>query len=206
MDPLPPPQQSQIDFFILALTWPPAYCSINKCNHKPPKKQFTIHGFWPRISHGQQIDCSKISLPSSTFNKERSNLLLLWPNLTEANNNKACESFWNYEWMKHGSCSHYSASNYFAKVIELAKTYDILSMLKSEGISPGGTYITQTIKDKIKGHTNAVVELRCYAIQAGPRLLYQIAEVRLCFKNDGKTIKNCVQQQASCQSKQVLFQ
>ncbi|KAI4305272.1 hypothetical protein L6164_028646 [Bauhinia variegata] len=56
--PLPSRPQPGYDYFILALTWPNAYCQETgvTCNPSPLKQYFSIYGLWPNKNNGLPLD------------------------------------------------------------------------------------------------------------------------------------------------------
>lgn len=106
------PQGSGFDFYVLALSWSPAYCAREggdadprQCNASK-RFGFIVHGLWPQYERGSPNYCS-------TGNPSRSEIdsvLDLTPS----------PGLLRHEWEKHGTCSGLSVRDYY-KVMRHAR-------------------------------------------------------------------------------------
>ncbi len=100
------PQGSGFDFYVLALSWSPAYCSLNggqadpvQCNSPKPFR-FIVHGLWPQYERGYPESCATGGYPTREQIRTISDLTPS-PGLVR------------HEWEKHGTCSGLSPQDYF---------------------------------------------------------------------------------------------
>eukprot|EP00164_Ancoracysta_twista_P000590 GFYU01000781.1.p1 GENE.GFYU01000781.1~~GFYU01000781.1.p1 ORF type:complete len:237 (+),score=66.77 GFYU01000781.1:76-786(+) len=132
--------ESEYDFLSLAQSWPGSTCRMKTCNYKTkPLPKFLVHGLWPDRSDGtypsfcnrtDTIDYSQIS------GELQADMNTYWPSLF----GQGSESFWSYEWNKHGTCAHYhtykTQHDYFQSAIDIRKSLDIEDLLAQQGVSP----------------------------------------------------------------------
>jgi ribonuclease T2 len=102
----------EFDYYLLALSWSPAYCRFNprnnvQCNGKQTYR-FVIHGLWPnKIKQRSPIFCQ------TTKNKINKAIVdNVFPYMPS-------EKLINHEWRKHGSCSGLDPEMYFIYSIKL---------------------------------------------------------------------------------------
>jgi ribonuclease T2 len=108
------------DFYVLAMTYQPQFCSTGKCKSYPgPKAEFSLHGLWPERYNGTWPSfCSKDALGESAIRHvgmER--MQESWPNLLEQSK---YTSLWEHEWSKHGTCSGLSQNDYLTVALDYA--------------------------------------------------------------------------------------
>jgi ribonuclease T2 len=101
------PQGSGFDFYVLALSWSPAYCRLKgssadpaQCDASKPYR-FIVHGLWPQNEHGFPDSCAAGGYPSRDEIRSISDLTPS-PGLVR------------HEWEKHGACSGLPPAGYFA--------------------------------------------------------------------------------------------
>ena len=101
------PIGSGFDFYVLALSWSPAYCAIEggradpaQCGAAKPFR-FIVHGLWPQNERGYPQDCGGDRLPGR---EDIRSMIDLTPS----------PGLLRYEWDKHGSCSGLSPGDYYA--------------------------------------------------------------------------------------------
>ncbi len=91
------------DYFILALSWSPDYCSANSSDAQQcavgRKLGFVLHGLWPEYSQGYPSSCSNQTLPAGV----KAQFPGLFPN----------DALYTHEWETHGTCSGLSPFLYF---------------------------------------------------------------------------------------------
>ncbi len=60
--------EGDFDFYVLALSWSPEYCSSNNDPQQCSigrRLGFVLHGLWPQYNRGYPSDCSNAQLPTA---------------------------------------------------------------------------------------------------------------------------------------------
>ncbi|GJQ87310.1 RNaseX25 [Trypoxylus dichotomus] len=178
------------DYILFVQHWPVTVCMKwmdnspnNNCTISP-NYQWTVHGAWPTKigTDGPQYCNSSWHFNMTEIESIESELEQYWTNV-EANT--PLDSFWEYEWKKHGTCALPldaldSEFNYFNEAITWAKNYSIGDILAAHGIHPDGSgYSIQQIHDAIKMTlgVNPVIECEVH----GKPKMSLLSEIRLCF-------------------------
>jgi ribonuclease T2 len=94
------------DFYVLSLTWAPAYCAGEnpdpaECASRP--RGFVLHRLWPQYETGYPDYC-----PSSEPRWLDDGILAAIADVMRS------AGFAGYQWRKHGLCSGLAAGEYFA--------------------------------------------------------------------------------------------
>ena len=155
------PEDASYDYLVLAFTWAPGFCTSlgSECATSKVTNSWTIHGLWP--SRNQQT--SKPAFcegdPFNTNNlsaKLLNQLSIAWPTYKQSNTD---QSFWSYEWSKHGTCALQgdsdtfpSQSSYFSRTLELYNQYNFSSILEDNSIFPGSTTSLSELKTTFSRH------------------------------------------------------
>ncbi len=91
------------DYFILALSWSPDYCSSNSSDAQQcalgRKLGFVLHGLWPEYNQGYPSNCTNQKLPAEV----KAQFPGLYPN----------DALYAHEWETHGTCTGLSPELYF---------------------------------------------------------------------------------------------
>lgn len=128
------------DWHSLSLTWGPGFCKTNRCSGET-RPDFTIHGLWPEQNTGFRTNCKQDSLDTSLFDSDLKDQL----NKNWISYKGQTESFWKYQWEKHGTCCGQMAPNqeqYFRLALEERnKLGNIINTLKNDNIEPSTTQI-----------------------------------------------------------------
>jgi len=102
----------KFDFYVLALSWSPQYCSTHNLPATDPqcgtsrRFGFVMHGLWPQYEKkGWPQNCSA---GGKLGNETIKSMLDVMPS----------EKLIQHEWTKHGTCSGMDARGYFAKARE----------------------------------------------------------------------------------------
>ncbi|KAK9743162.1 hypothetical protein RND81_03G221100 [Saponaria officinalis] len=176
------------DFMVLAQTWPPTYC-IHKatCSRPIIRDKFTIHGLWDNYVYPRRSPspCPPIPFVPQLVASLRPTLDQHWPNLININDN---ESFWSYEWTKHGACITNNMNSYFAVTIYWKNKFDVLRILAKNGIYLGGQYNKRRITNVITREVKYDVVLKCVFIGRQYQYLW---EVELCIDRQGRYLISC---------------
>ncbi|AUH33449.1 ribonuclease T2 family protein [Paracoccus tegillarcae] len=108
------PVAGQFDYYVLALSWSPAWCSATgdardseQCD-SGQGIDFIVHGLWPQYERGWPQDCTTAERdPSRRESQAMADVMgtggLAW-----------------YQWQKHGRCSGLSAQGYYQAVRDAA--------------------------------------------------------------------------------------
>ena len=143
-------------FAYLTMSWPGTYCLDNCCHAiSEINEGFTIHGYWPqRGANEYQYCCTTDWKTDEITNYVNNNAYLrdalryYWPGL------KRC-SFFNYEYLKHGTClptltNGENGPLYYADIaLGIANKTNAWSELKKKGVVDNGitAYKTETIRE-----------------------------------------------------------
>ncbi|KAJ0547713.1 putative ribonuclease T(2) [Helianthus annuus] len=164
-------QQSQFDFFTLALQWHATFCSTheNKCcpengccagenSQSPPG--FTIHGLWPDYKDGSWPSCCE----GAAYDESKIAPLL-----------DAMHKLFE----QHGTCSTSVTGDqygYFLTALELYLKYNVTEVLLQAKVKPSNsnTYPSAVLISAIENAFHAKPQLDCKNGDV-------IKEVRLCF-------------------------
>ncbi|CUA92165.1 ribonuclease T2 family protein [Pannonibacter indicus] len=125
------------DFYVLALSWSPAYCELNRRRADPQQcgdgknYRFIVHGLWPQRERGWPDYCPlPRDLPPSAGDIR--SMLDIMPS----------QGLIQHQWRKHGTCSGLPPSDYFSKTrqafekIRIPETFT--RMTRRGRISPEG--------------------------------------------------------------------
>ena len=100
-DRTPRGRAGQFDFYLLTLSWSPAYCQGRSGDAECRRPLgFVLHGFWPQYNNGRWPQfCSQ-----APGLRDPSSILDIMPK----------PALIRHEWERHGVCSGLSAEDYFA--------------------------------------------------------------------------------------------
>ena len=170
------PADARFDYFVLALSWSPAYCADRdgaggrgdalQCESGRPFA-FVVHGLWPQNERGYPADCptSVRAVPDAVTTA----MLDVMPS----------RGLVQHQWRKHGSCSGLAPQAYF---------YLTRSMFATLTIPPAYRALARPLRV-----TGAEVERAFLAANPGLRadgVAVQcrggrLREVRVCFTREG---------------------
>jgi ribonuclease T2 len=145
------PTLAAYDLLLLVRQYGPTFCDSTSCSKKPAGK-FTLHGLWPNYAQGGFPEyCSNKPFDASSLSKPlKDQLACEWPSYTGSS-----DSFWEYEYRKHGSCAtdiFPQPSDYFQTTLELNDKYDVNDVLDKAGVpfttssSPSRTKILSALE------------------------------------------------------------
>jgi ribonuclease T2 len=179
---------SSFDFYVLSMSYQPQFCYQNRfkkyhgCEHPLEfwKGSLTLHGLWPEGNDG--------SWPSTCTNEKFNHQTVYtigptrfntyWPNVKSSSSSLSTKSssssttsitttdysFWEHEWMKHGTCSGLNQIEYFNTTLN--HFLDSPSILKDNyGLSVKKTdlmeaYAGITAGNNIRGGNNSGNNIR----------------------------------------------
>jgi len=153
------------DYYVLALSWSPAYCAWNPADHSQCGQRrfaFVLHGLWPQYQAGGYPRQCANTRPSRPV-IERA--LAFMPSATLI----------GHEWRKHGTCSGLAPGAYFIAAERAFSAVSIPPLFQADPIPQHLTAqdITRAFTDANPGLNSRRIALKC----RGPEL----EEVRLCL-------------------------
>ncbi len=180
------------DFYVLALSWSPGFCSTGGDSKAPAQCAtgsglgFVVHGLWPQFAHGFPSNCGPAGRQPSR--QALDSVDGLYPD----------QGLARYEWMKHGTCSGKSPTDYFADV-------------KS---ARGGITIPQAFQAPQQAQTWVPIDVARAFSSANAGLRPQamavtcrqgvMEEVRICLSKDLRGYVTCPEvARASCRTRQM---
>ena len=186
----------QFDFYVLALSWSPAYCADGGVKRSPEQcaagamKGFVVHGLWPQYEKGYPISCptDRKDLPKASFEKAAA----LFPDLKLATS----------EWRRHGSCTGLEPDLYLDTVaaardqVKVPASFDPSSL-----VSSGSSSLAPADIEKRFIEANPKLQPSMMSVSCRKALL---REVRICFTRDLKEFRSCPEvDRAGCRSDQI---
>jgi ribonuclease T2 len=166
------PSTAKFDYYVLALSWAPDYCSANPGDAQEcslgRKYAFVLHGLWPQYTKGYPSNCGSDPLPASV--KAR------FPHLYPS------DKLFDHEWSKHGTCSGLSPATYLTVAGQLKAQVQVPATYRA----PDSPF-----------HTSAD-DLKQAFLQANPALIdaslavncsgsgRYLTELYVCFSKDGQ--------------------
>ncbi|XP_014300193.2 ribonuclease Oy-like [Microplitis demolitor] len=189
---------NKFDSLMLSVSWPPVVCIVaQKMNPKSgcnirDDKQWTIHGLWPSSYTDWSpsfCNCS-IKYNSTELAPMKIDLMTKWRNVM---NNSEPESFWDYEWSKHGTCGITidklnSQYKYFKKTLELYDKYNMTKILDQANIHPGNNYTHKYIVEAVAKKIGKKIKINCHADLP----YYFLSQVSICF-DKSFNLTDCIQ-------------
>lgn len=167
------------DFYVLALSWSPAYCMREgeradplQCDAVPPKG-FVVHGLWPQYQRGWPAYC----LPEP---------VIVSRDVLQSVQHIMPYGLARYQWRKHGSCSGLGPSAYFALMRRAAARVQIPVAFSNGWRVPKRA----RVKDILDAFISANPGLRSdmIAINCDGQGL---SEVRICLARHGEGFVAC---------------
>ena len=167
------------DFYVLSLSWSPAFCTIGGGDEKGRDQcrsgsslGFTVHGLWPQYDHGFPSDCRGNTNPPRAALETTDGV---YPERGLA----------RYEWRKHGTCSGLSPFSYFAAARGARDAVRIPDSLRDphddRHIAPAD--VMRAFTEANSGLKPGMIAVTC---RGGA-----LEEVRICFAKDLKSFQAC---------------
>jgi ribonuclease T2 len=169
---LGPQSPRRFDFYVLSLTWVPGFCAT----HRDPDEcrrdfGFRLHGLWPESVDGYPSNCSSDALPRNV----REVYVGLFPS----------PQMIDHEWLKHGTCTGLSPSQFFEKTKNL-----LLS-----------TTIPADYRQRANIRSSDATAVKAAFLAANPNLTAgsivlscarrQVSEIHICLGKDGASARVC---------------
>lgn len=112
------------DYYVLALSWAPTYCSEHPSDHSSEcrtggRQGFVLHGLWPQAESGPPpMACAPASPVAEPV---VDSMLQYYPS----------RGLIRHEWEEHGTCSGLSAEDYFHRVEQAFKSVQVPDQLRN---------------------------------------------------------------------------
>ncbi len=199
------------DYYFFALQWSATICktegqSCYEKLNKIPKNEVSIHGLWPSLLKGKNLDeCNKGTQIIIKDDAKMDNIRKYWISLNQNSNSK----FWGHEYNKHGYCYnmriHKDGSNYYPyfettlKVFSKYKLNKLVvdSLQGSKGIQ---NYSYKTMYAKFKQFLGGdYFQIVCKSIEGKQYL----SEVRIGFDLNFNLQK--INKGSSCSQKNDIY-
>ena len=189
------------DYYILALSWQPAFCETkqykSECasqdNGRFDATNFVLHGLWPNQNDDPSHSFAYCGQSNDIINTDKASD---WCELPDLPLSTAVESDLNvfmpgaescldhHEWYKHGTCAGMSADAYFALsnglVASFAQTSFNQYVASQIGSEVSRNDLLNRFEDEFGAGSDDYLSLRCNEVD-GTSLL---SEIRLALKQD----------------------
>lgn len=167
---LAPANFGDFDYFVLALSWAPDFCSANNDPQECAigrKLGFVLHGLWPQFNVGYPSTCTNVKLPADV----RALFTDIYPN----------DSLIVHEWEKHGTCSGLKPRDY----LSLSKQIKESVVIPAAYQNPQEPFrvTTSTLKTAFIQANPAFSEFSLEPGCSGSGRF--LAELYVCFAKDG---------------------
>jgi ribonuclease T2 len=203
-------QQATGDFYILAVSWQPAFCeakaSKRECASQTPTRydatHFTLHGLWPQPRSNVYCGVSQSEVQASSESRWQ-NLPDLRPALNDdteialARVMPGSQSFLDrHEWTKHGTCyPGREPEKYFADSLRLMEELNSSAVQKLMADNIGKTVSADTFRRAVDESfgAGAADRMRLTCKQDGERRV--LVEVTIGLKGDisaGTALKDLI--------------
>lgn len=165
-------EPGQFDYYILTLSWSPAYCARAKAEADPDQCGadrgfgFVVHGLWPQYKDGSYpATCTRDrTVPKSVVEQT----MPIMPSI----------GLIVHEWTKHGTCSGLSAPDYFARLRAAHAKVTIPEGLRTP---PAGQPVPATQVERLFLQSNPGLTAEGVAVVCSKR---DVSEVRICMDKD----------------------
>lgn len=181
------------DFYVLALSWSPAYCAgpggrrdrDGQC--RPGRGLgFVVHGLWPQYERGYPSNCG--AFPRA-----------LTPDaMAAAGEIMPSEGLARNEWRTHGTCSGLDPTSYF-KAVRRAREAVIIPDAYRKPSSPQDTSPIEIAREFSSANKGLRPDMMAVTCQRG-----QLQEVRICFSKDLRGFTSCPDvARSGCRSRNI---
>ncbi|XP_015108886.1 ribonuclease Oy-like [Diachasma alloeum] len=176
------------DILVFTQQWPNTACFAHQkkggtsCN-LPDHNRWTIHGLWPTEFNTKNPQFCKNggTFEASALAPLERELKAKWMTI---DGRRTHQSFWSYQWKKHGSCSTSlkeldTPLKYFKKALELNDIYNIQDILRKANVVPGRSYSPQAIFNGVNKVLGRRSQVAC--ITNSEKRESYLWEIRVCF-------------------------
>lgn len=188
-----PKASGKFDFYVLALSWSPSYCEAEGTGANPQQCSsgrpyaFVVHGLWPQFERGYPTDC-KTDI-ERVPQELASTLYDIMPSL----------GLIGHQWRRHGSCTGFNQSDYFATLRAARERVVIPS--EFQRLQSHKTVSASSVEQSfIAGNSGLATD--SISVSCDKRLL---REVRICMTRDLK-FRACPElEKRSCRSDKLVM-
>ena len=184
------------DFYVLALSWSPAYCD-GRGGERDADGQcapgrglgFVVHGLWPQYTRGYPSNCSTVQRPITRQAMDAAGRI--YPS----------EGLARHEWRVHGTCSGLDPTAYFAAARQAREAVTIPEpYLKPEADRREAPIaIARQFVAANRGLRPDMMSITC---RRG-----QLQEVRICFTKDLRGFTPCPElARQNCRADEVAIE
>jgi ribonuclease T2 len=161
------------DFYVLALSWSPQFCSSNGANDPQQcgigrRLGFVLHGLWPQDNTGYPTDCSSVKLTTAV----KAQFANLYPS----------PNLFDHEWEKHGTCSGLQPADYLG-LSERIKDSVVIPVAYRAPDQPIRATVDQ-LKNDFSNSNLGMAKDSLATFCTGSGRYFQ--ELEICFSKDGK--------------------
>jgi ribonuclease T2 len=183
------------DFYVLALSWSPGFCSVGGGDDKGSGQcragsgqGFVVHGLWPQYDRGFPSECSPANPTPSRIA------------LASARGVFPDDGLARYEWRKHGTCSGKSPTDYFADVRAARDRITIPQGLRQPDAEQ--TYAPLDL-ERAFAAANPGLRPDMMAVDCRGSVL---EEVRICFSKDLRSFQACPEvNRRGCRTREITL-
>ncbi|WCK02988.1 ribonuclease T2 family protein [Agrobacterium tumefaciens] len=174
-----PPRGAGFDFYVLSLSWSPAFCASSEGSGNRQqcgsdrRYGFVVHGLWPQNENGYPEFC-RSSEPERVPDAIGRSMFDIMPSM----------GLIGHQWRKHGACSGLSQKDYFAATRAAFQAITLPGKISSgaQANTLSADAIETAFTDANPGLSKRGVSISC----DGRRL----EEVRICLNKD-MTFRDC---------------
>lgn len=174
----------QFDFYVLALSWSPAYCADGGAARSPEQcapgagKGFVVHGLWPQFEKGYPLSCpsERKDLPKTALEKAA----LLYPDAKLASS----------EWQRHGTCTGLEPQAYLDAVAHARSRITLPSLFveKKSAADVAPASVAPASLEKAFAESNPGLDPSMIGVSCRKG---QLREIRICFTKDLTGFRTC---------------
>lgn len=168
-------EEAPFDLFLLVRQYSPGYCQTTKCEASPVSA-FTLHGLWPNYDNGDYPQYCETAQDPGPPPPDTAEMHCKWESFKQPD-----PAFWDYEWVKHGTCAVPVVGNrltYFRTTLDLDDKYDLDEAMAAAGVTPSDSrsYPTKDVLKAVSDSFGAEPLLKC---KGGA-----LVEIRMCLSLD----------------------
>jgi ribonuclease T2 len=180
--PAPEAAGKGFDFYLMALTVHPAFCTEHAGKQEcrtAGGRPLVIHGLWPERNEPRTYphDCPAAPLELDSALAQR--LEDFMPGMADG--------LHQHEWREHGGCSGLDDDGYFRHALDLARGVDAALGARLATLSGQETTTAalREIADLFHPGLGATLTFHCRTLRDAPSAQPYLIEVRQCVDNDG---------------------
>lgn len=168
------------DFYVLALSWSPGYCTSEGDKADPRqcgdgrRYEFVVHGLWPQFEKGYPANCESVH-GKRIDNKLAGSIIDIMPSF----------GLIRHQWRKHGRCSGLSPERYFD--VTRAAFNKIALPAAFSGLDEPKTVTHQTVEKLFQAENKSIPPDGIAVTCKGNYL----RDVRICLTKDLEFFRPC---------------